>query len=108
MQNKKPVAETTGRTDYLKHRLTMKHCKLKSNLFQFNSAKKPIHTTSESVSQNSARLPFRFAALRLVCDECAVPLHLYGENFIESYKDGKANMLRCLCDLHADELEVSK
>ncbi len=55
-----------------------------------------------------SRLPFCFSGLRLVCDECAAPLHLYGENFIESYTEGRANSLRCLCDLHADELGVKK
>ncbi len=51
-----------------------------------------------------SRLPERKA---FVCDECARPLHLYGENFIETYTNGKANVLRCLCDLHADEMEVN-
>ena len=39
-----------------------------------------------------------------VCDECSAPLHLYGANFIETYTNGKVNILRCLCDLHAQEL----
>ncbi len=43
-----------------------------------------------------------------VCDECALPLKLYGSNYIESYTNGRANILRCLCDLHADEWEVGK
>ena len=42
-----------------------------------------------------------------VCDECARPLQLYGANFIESYSNGRVNILRCLCDLHADEMEVN-
>ncbi len=45
--------------------------------------------------------------MQVVCDECAVPLQLYGQNFIESYTVGKANLLRCLCDIHADEMEVN-
>ncbi len=49
---------------------------------------------------------FRFAGMRLVCDECSAPLHLYGEHFVESYTNGDANILRCLCDLHAEELEL--
>ncbi len=38
------------------------------------------------------------------------PLWLAGENFIDSYSDGRANILRCLCDIHAAELglEVCK
>ncbi len=54
---------------------------------------------------------FQFADMRLVCDECCLPIHLYGENFIETYTDGKVNTLRVLCDLHAEEfysLEVSE
>ncbi len=43
-----------------------------------------------------------------VCDECAAPLHLYGENFIDSYTDGQANILRCLCDLCAEEFGLSE
>jgi len=42
-----------------------------------------------------------------VCDECALPLRLYGQNFIETYTGGKVNVLRCLCDLHAAEMEVA-
>ncbi len=40
------------------------------------------------------------------CDECALPLHLYGENYIETYTNGKVNILRALCDLHAEEMGV--
>jgi len=54
--------------------------------------------------QHNSSLPERKA---FVCDECARPLHLYGENFIETYTNGKANILRCLCDLHANEMEVN-
>jgi hypothetical protein len=38
-----------------------------------------------------------------VCDECCLPLRLYGANFIESYTNGKARPMRCLCDIHAAE-----
>jgi hypothetical protein len=41
-----------------------------------------------------------------VCDECSLPLRLYGENFIESYSNGKANSLRVLCDIHAEGLDL--
>ncbi len=86
--------------------------------FQFNSAKPPrvfkkvLSTTKtqkrplkteKSVKLKLAHLPFCFTGWRLVCDECAAPLHLYGENFIESYCNGRANILKCLCDLHAAE-----
>ncbi len=52
---------------------------------------------------------FQFNLNSFVCDECCLPMRLYGENFIESYTNGHANTLRCLCDLHAAELmEVSE
>jgi len=69
------------------------------------------HSSRRDLLENSklAHLPFCFSGLRLVCDECAAPLHIYGENFIESYTNGRANILKCLCDLHAAELlEVRK
>ncbi len=44
-----------------------------------------------------------FGGLRLVCDECASPLHLYGANFFDTYTNGTANILRCLCDICAAE-----
>lgn len=59
----------------------------------FNFIKEPLDLQSEF---------FDFC-----CDECARPLHLYGENFIETYTNGKANALRCLCDLCADEMGVN-
>jgi len=77
-------------------------------VFNFGSQPPRITTTSYA-GQNAGDPHFCFIGMRLVCDECAVPLLLYGENFIESYKAGKANVLRCLCDLHAAELlEVGK
>jgi hypothetical protein len=76
----------------------------------FNFGGLPKLTTTTATGQNADELPFRFTGLRLVCDECAAPLWLYGENFIDSYTDGRANILRCLCDLCADalDLEVAK
>ncbi len=40
-------------------------------------------------------------------DFCFAPLRLYGENFIDSYTSGEANILRCLCDTHAEERGVN-
>jgi len=72
----------------------------KTQCFKHNS---PLHKPP------GAHQPFCFTGWRLVCDECAAPLHLYGENFIETYCNGRANILKCLCDLHAAELlEVEK
>jgi hypothetical protein len=50
------------------------------------------------------RNKIQFNLTAFVCDECALPLRLYGANFIENYSYGHANTLRCLCDLHAAEL----
>ncbi len=82
------------------------------NNFQFNSRRMWLESTKLS------RLPVRkklkssdlsfIKMTAFVCDECAMPLSLYGENFVESYTNGRANILRVLCDLHAAELEVSK
>jgi hypothetical protein len=46
------------------------------------------------------------STISFACDECNLPLQLYGENYIETYTDGKVNVLRALCDLHADEFEL--
>ncbi len=87
MKKEKGVSTTPSETN-LNTQLTMENYKSK----QFQTQPESRH------------LPFRLQ--RLVCDECARPLYLYGENFIDSYTDGRANVLRCLCDIHADEMEV--
>ncbi len=75
--------------------------------------KKSIQKENRFAMSNSTttlkeiQIDFRFAGQRLVCDECARPLHLYGENFVETYTGGKVNVLRCLCDLHAEEMGVN-
>jgi hypothetical protein len=77
------------------------------NDFVFNCAEKQGDlqaNLTKPMTQGKEILGFH--GLRLVCDECARPLHLYGQNFIEGYTDGRANILRCLCDVHAAELEV--
>ncbi len=94
----------------------MKKYNTKKHKFQINSTlllrifqSFPLkQKTAKSENRKSRQPLFEFAGQRIVCDECAAPLHLYGENFIESYINGRANVLRCLCDLHADELEVKK
>jgi hypothetical protein len=40
---------------------------------------------------------------KFVCDECSLPLRLYGENHIKSCAGGQSNILRTLCDSHAVE-----
>ena len=95
----------------LEHELTMNNNKLYQNKFQFNSCREWLESTKLSLLPE--RKPFALPespfleTMAFVCDECACPLHLYGENFIETYTNGKANILRCLCDLHADEMEVN-
>ncbi len=68
-----------------------------------NPGKPPTVTTTAATGKNADEPSFRFTDLRLVCDECAAPLWLYGENFIETYTNGRANLLKCLCDLCAAE-----
>jgi hypothetical protein len=70
-------------------------------VFTFGS-RPPITTITVFDGQNDVE-PFCFAGMRLVCDECCLPLYLFGENFIESYTNGRANLLQCLCDTHAAE-----
>ena len=96
MKSKKGIAANNA-TDTLELELPMNKYRLYQNKLQHNSSREWLESTKLS------RLPERKA---FVCDECARPLHLYGENFIETYTNGKANTLRCLCDLHAEELEV--
>jgi hypothetical protein len=50
----------------------------------------------------------RDGAYTFICDECALPLRLYGEAFIESCGNGRGGILRSLCDSHAAESEVGK
>ena len=69
----------------------------------------PQSSRRDLLEQNKlAHLPFCFIGMRLVCDECSLPLKIYGENYIESYINGRANLLRCLCDLHAAELDLEE
>ncbi len=73
-----------------------------------NSKGESISMSNSTTTLNEIQIDFRFAGMRLVCDECAAPLHLYGEHFIDSYTNGQANVLRCLCDLHSDEFGLSE
>ncbi len=76
--------------------------------FQSNGLNSRTNTRTNHVNNTPNRDKLQTISPRFVCDECARPLHLYGENFIESYTNGKVNVLRCLCDLHADEMGVNK
>ena len=93
------------------NRLLMKNNSLYQNkLQQFSSHSRRESTkpfcAPASRNHNLPKIP-AITIAAFVCDECARPLNLYGENFIETYTNGKANILRCLCDLHADEMEVN-
>ncbi len=66
----------------------------------------PIQRRTDMNNNTPTQNNFQFNS-RFVCDECARPLCFYGENFIETYTNGKVNILRCLCDIHADEMEVN-
>ncbi len=63
----------------------------------------PLQKAAYSDKHKSKTAIFEFAGMRLVCDECAAPLHLYGVNFFDTYTSGTANILRCLCDICAAE-----
>ena len=63
----------------------------------------PRRQKAEAIEKPKPEQPFEFTGMRLFCDECSVPLWLYGENFFETYTNGTANILRCLCDLCAAE-----
>jgi hypothetical protein len=100
--NEKAIAGHDGSNTNLTERLTMNHNTTNQQKFQSDSSQSRANLLEQS---KLSRLPERKA---FVCDECARPLRLYGENFIETYTNGKVNILRCLCDLHADEMEVGK
>lgn len=89
-----------GSNNYLTEKLTMRNSNTDQNIFQFNS-------TPERKTFVLPELPF-IKMNAFVCDECAMPLSLYGENFVETYTDYGVNPLRCLCDLHAAEFEEAK
>ncbi len=96
MKSEKAEAlESDGSNKNLTDNLTMRNSTLNPNQFQLEI------TVNIKCKSRPVYRGFNF-----VCDECARPLHLYGENFIETYTNGKVNVLRCLCDLHADEMEV--
>jgi hypothetical protein len=68
-----------------------------------NTTQRKFQIKPRGIPETATNL-FQFDGTSLFCDECSLPLWLYGANFIESYSNGYANTLRCLCDLHAEEL----
>jgi hypothetical protein len=100
--NEKANARHAGLNELSERKLQMNTTPTQNN-FQFNSRRELLDATKLS------RLPVRkpFTMTNFVCDVCALPLSLYGANFIETYSNGRVNILRCLCDLHADEMEVN-
>jgi hypothetical protein len=68
-----------------------------------NNKKPQLNSWRELIEPTKLSRP-SFSLNAFVCDECCLPMRLYGENFIESYSRGRANTLKCLCDLHAAEL----
>ncbi len=108
-KNKGSACNTPGLTN-LDNQLLMKNNSLYQNKLQHNSRREWLESTklSHLPERKTFKLP-KMPVIKMtafVCDECARPLHLYGENFIETYINGEANILRCLCDLHADEFEL--
>ncbi len=74
------------------------------NQLNFNFGKQPARITFTFFDDPNAGVPtFRFTGAPLACDECALPLRIYGENYIESHADGRAYLLKAFCNSHAEE-----
>jgi hypothetical protein len=100
-RNEKTATTNSGLNKNFNEHLNYSQSLSKTQLnLNFGSA--PIITTTSG--RKLTRLPFSLR--RLVCDECCLPLHLYGRDFIESYIDEQAELLPSLCDLHLSELEL--
>jgi hypothetical protein len=92
-------------------KLSMKNHNTKNekNQIIFNVGSQPPTITVTAFGGPTAGEPRSFIGGRRACDECCLPLHLYGENYIESYANGRAPLFKALCDAHASEfLEVQK
>ncbi len=59
--------------------------------------------TASRAGENAGVPSFCFIGMRLVCDECSLPLKLYGENHHDTYTNDAANPLLSLCDICAAE-----
>jgi hypothetical protein len=77
--------------------------KIKINQQKINFGKQPPTITVTTFGGQNEGAPCSFIGMRLACDECCLPLHLYGENYVESYANGRATLHKALCDSHADE-----
>ncbi len=108
MRQEKTVAANDGR-DNFNERSNYNQSEEK-NQFIFNFGKQPARITFTFFDDQSAGVPtFRFTGVPLACDECALPLYLYGENYVESHTGGRAYLRKALCNSHAAEfLEVQK
>jgi hypothetical protein len=70
----------------------------------FNLGNQPARITTTVFDGQDADGPtFRFTGVGLACDECNLPLRIYGENYVESHTDGRSSLLKALCDSHAAE-----
>lgn len=97
MQNEKAARQSGSNTELTNELHNMNH---NPNIPKLQP---PTITVKVTNGENAGEPRFCFIGMRIVCDECALPLSLYGGNFIESYSKGRANILRCLCDIHAAE-----
>jgi hypothetical protein len=74
------------------------------NQLNFNFGKQPPRiTTTVFDGQAADGPPFRFTGVARECDECNLPLRIYGANYVESHTDGRSSLLKALCDSHASE-----
>jgi hypothetical protein len=90
--NEKPNENTETKINF-KGEIDMTNNSTKATEFQYKTSglAKLSHTTTN-----------------FFCDECCLPLRLYGENHIKSYTGGQSNILRALCDSHAAEFGFSE
>jgi hypothetical protein len=102
MQNKKTAAVNSGYVNL--NELSNYNQSDEKTQQVFNFGKQPPRiTVTVFDGQDADGPPFRFTGVGLTCDECCLPLYLYGENYIEVHANGRAYLLKALCNSHADE-----
>jgi hypothetical protein len=62
---------------------------------------------SAAIKNELVRIEAPFTKIQFVCEECSLPLNLYGENTIQELR-GDRVITRKFCDLHAEEFFASE
>jgi hypothetical protein len=83
--------------------MTNHNTKNEKNQIIFNVGSRPPSITVTAFGGQKAGEPRSFIGMRLTCDECCLPLYLYGENFVEARSNGRSYLRKALCDSHAAE-----